>query len=167
MSWGAKKQKVLIAHIIGETDNPFQLQKKEDGFRAYFTENNVEAEILRIEIQSTDQSVINKKIRAIIQADELVKGIFVTNEKVFTVAALLGKHSRKDIMLIGYDFLQENIEYLKKDCIDFLICQKLQEQGYRAVMALYQKLVFNTDLEKVYYMPIDIVTRENYIYYNN
>ena len=83
------------------------------------------------------------------------------------VAALLEKLGRKDIMLIGYDFLKENIEYLKKDMIDFLICHKLQEQGYRAVMALYHKLVFSTEQEKVYFMPIDIVTKENYTYYNN
>jgi LacI family transcriptional regulator len=73
----------------------------------------------------------------------------------------------KNILLIGYDFLQENIEYLKNDVIDFLICQKPQEQGYRGIMALYQNLVLDVAVEKSYFMPIDIITKENYIFYRN
>jgi LacI family transcriptional regulator len=51
--------------------------------------------------------------------------------------------------------------------IDFLICQKPQEQAYRGVMALYQHLAFAIPVEKKYFMPIDIITKENYTYYRN
>jgi LacI family transcriptional regulator len=164
---GNRKNRILIVNIIGETDNEEHLLKKEEGFRTYFLDNKIANPIIRVEIHSTEQAIISKKLKAVFETHPDLDGIFVTGEKVHLVAAFLLKQGTKDIMLIGYDFLNENIEYLKKDIIDFLICQKLQEQGYRAVIALYQKLVFNADVEKVYYMPVDIVTRENYIYYNN
>ena len=51
--------------------------------------------------------------------------------------------------------------------IDFLICQKPQEQGYKGMMALYQSVVLNGEVEPTYYMPIDIITKENYKSYRN
>ena len=167
MNLGEEKELILIVNIIGETDNEEHLEKKEEGFRSYYAENQLKVDIVKTNIRSADKATISKKLKALLQTDLRVKGIFVTNEKVFMVASLLEKMGRKDIMLIGFDFIKENLEYVKKDFIDFLICHKLQEQGYRAVMALYQKLVFNAEQEKVYFMPIDIVTKENYSYYNN
>jgi LacI family transcriptional regulator len=48
-----------------------------------------------------------------------------------------------------------------------LISQQPQEQGYKSIMALYNFLVHAVVLEKNYFMPIDIITRENYMYYRN
>jgi LacI family transcriptional regulator len=91
----------------------------------------------------------------------------VTNSRVFSVASFLEKSKRTDISLIGYDFLKENIEYLKKGLIDFLICHKPEEQGYRGLMALYQTLVLGSPVDKVHFMPIDIITKENQAFYQN
>jgi LacI family transcriptional regulator len=59
------------------------------------------------------------------------------------------------------------MEHLKNGVIDFLICQKPQEQGYRGIMALYHHLILDLKVADRYYMPIDIVTRENCAYYKN
>ena len=95
-----------------------------------------------------------------------VKLIFVTNSKVSMVAEYLMKSNQK-MILIGYDFLQENIEYLDKGFINFLICQKPEEQGYRGVMALYHHLILKIPIVNIDYMPIDIITKENYEFYKN
>jgi LacI family transcriptional regulator len=167
MNAAGKKGKILIVNIVSETDNPQHLAKKEEGFRAWFEENAIKTPIVKIDIHSIDQQLINKKLKATLQAHSDVQAIFVTGCWVFLVAGFLEIYPGKKIMLVGYDFLDRNVEYLKKDLVDFLICQKLHEQGYRGIMMLYQHLVFNTQPEKVYSMQIDIVMRENYIYYNN
>ena len=71
------------------------------------------------------------------------------------------------MFLVGYDFLTESIAQLKRGTIDFLICQKPQEQGYKGIMALYQSVVLNADVEATHFMPIDIITKENYKSYSN
>ena len=91
----------------------------------------------------------------------------MTNSRVSSVARFLEEHEIHDVKVIGYDFLEENITYLKKGVIDFLICQKPQEQGYKGLMSIYQFLLGSSPIEDKEYMPIDIITKENYIYYKN
>ena len=80
---------------------------------------------------------------------------------------MLTRNDRRGIILIGFDYIEENIRYLEEGLIDFLICHKPEEQGYRGVMNLYQRLVLLQEIEPVQYMPIDIITRENHRYYSN
>ncbi len=84
---------------------------------------------------------------------------------MFSVATFLENKHKKDIALVGYDFIKENIQHLNTGTIDFLICHKPEEQAYRAMMVLYQTLVRGQQVEKTQYMPIDIITRENQEFY--
>lgn len=161
-----EKHKVAVVNISKETDSYNYLQI-EEGFRSYFKDHNLPIEIIRIDIKDTDSlSVTRDLTRALHQHDD-IEAIFVTNSRVFSVAAFLEKSKRTDISLIGYDYLKENIAYLNKELIDFLICHKPEEQGYRGLMALYQTLVLGAPVEKTHFMPIDIVTKENQAFYQN
>jgi LacI family transcriptional regulator len=159
--------KVLIVNISREIDFHHHLIRKEDGFRAYFTENHIARQIIKTDINQTDYTSIKKKLAEVINSNPDIAAIFVTNSRVLSVARYLEENGLEDILLMGFDFLEENVKYLQKNIIDFLICQKPQEQAYRGVFALYNKLVLEVDVEKVTFMPIDIITRENYKYYNN
>ena len=77
------------------------------------------------------------------------------------------ENNQKDVILIGYDFLKENIDYMDRGIIDFLVCQKPKQQGYRGLISLYQHLAFGSAVEKIYFMPIDILTKENSAFYRN
>lgn len=159
------KDKILIVNVSREIENHHHLLRKEEGFRAYFANN--EKKILKIDIRQTNDRSVEKKVAEALAEHGTVKAIFVTNSRVSNVAHHLETTGKKDILLVGYDFLKENIAYLKKGVIDFLICQKPQEQGYRGVMALYQHTVHAAPVEKVSFMPIDIITKENYVFYKN
>jgi len=167
LATGVDTGKMLIVNIMSDTDNEEHLSAKEAGFKAWFNDNNIKRSFVKLDIRSIELATVNRKIKKVLAEHKNIQAIFVTGSRVSLVAATLEKYSKKKILLVGYDFLEENIRYLKKNVIDFLICQKLHEQGYKGTMTLYQKLVFNTEIETVYYMPIDIVTRENYTYYNN
>ena len=94
-----------------------------------------------------------------------VKGIFVTNSRSHLVANYLNENQINSIVFAGYDLISENMIYLEKGTIDFLIGQRPKEQGYKAIMAVFSFLVLKQEVEKVNYSPIDIITKENAKYY--
>ncbi|GAB3167342.1 LacI family DNA-binding transcriptional regulator [Telluribacter humicola] len=168
LTYGLKgnSHKLLIVNISKEVDN-FNYPQIEEGFRSFFQERGDSNAIVRIDIRQTGYASVREELSKALQQHPDVDALFVTNSRVSSVARFLESQSLHDTLLIGYDYLPDNIEYLKKGTIDFLICHKPEEQGYRGVMALYQTLVFSASVEKEYFMPIDIVTRGNYEYYRN
>lgn len=160
--------KILVVNISKEIDSYHHLSRKEEGFRAYFKDHEKKVRIIKTDITpDTDYLSVAKQLTEVLSTHTDVKAIFVTNSRVFSVAQFLEKTNQENIFLVGYDFLPQSIEYLKKGVIDFLICQKPQEQGYKGIMALYQNVVLNADIEATHYMPIDIITKENYKSYRN
>lgn len=157
---------ILIINISREIDNHHHLLKKEEGFRAYFKDHNKAINIIKLDIKDTDLKSIERNLTRIFDEHSNIKIVFVTNSRVSKVAHFI-EHTQKDVILIGYDFLKENIEYMDNGIIDFLVCQKPKQQGYRALMSLYQHLAFGSPVEKIYFMPIDILTKENLAFYRN
>lgn len=161
------QSKVLVLNISKEIEYNHHILRKEEGFRTYFKDNGKSNEIITVDIREADYSSVKKSLSRMLDQHPDIKIIFVTNSKVAVVAHYLETVGKGDVLLIGYDFITDNITYLKNGTVDFLICQKPQEQGYRGVMALYQHLALGATPEKVYHMPIDILTRENYAFYKN
>lgn len=157
---------VLIVNISKEIDTLHHLLRKEEGFRAYFDSHNCSNPIVKIDIRDTDYLSVRKELTKVMSKHQ-IKGIFVTNSRVSSVARYLEESAVKGVKLVGYDFLEDNIEYLKKETIEFLISQKPKEQGYRGIMMLYNFLVHSAVIDQTYYMPIDILTKENYLFYRN
>ncbi|WP_443938915.1 LacI family DNA-binding transcriptional regulator [Pedobacter sp. MW01-1-1] len=161
-------EKILVVNISKEIDSYHHLSRKEEGFRAYFAKKGKNVQILKTDItQHTDYNSVAKCLTKVLQEHPDIKAIFVTNSRVFSVAQFLEQTQQQHVCLVGYDFLPQSIEHLKKGTIDFLICQKPQEQSYKGIITLYQNVVLNTEIEHTHYMPIDIITRENYKSYRN
>lgn len=159
--------KILVVNIVKEIDNQHHVVRKEEGFKTYFRDKNIDAEIVEVHIRKTDFRAVELKLAEVFEQHRDITSVFVTNSRVFSVARFLEKRGLDDILLIGYDFIEENIEYLKSGRINFLICQKPEEQGYRGVMALYHHLILKIPIGSIDYMPIDIITKENYEFYKN
>lgn len=157
---------ILMLHITRELEMDHHLLRKEEGFRAYWQQQENSHELITMHIGQTDPEAIRHHISRQLK-NSSIRVLFVTNSRVAAVAKVLEELNRTDLLLIGYDFLEDSIAYLKKNVIDFLICQKPQEQAYLGMMALYDKLVLNQPVKTVHFMPIDIITRENYLFYNN
>jgi LacI family transcriptional regulator len=155
--------KILIVNISKGIEKYHELLRKEEGMMAYFKDKKIN--VCRTDIKKTDYASVAAALSTILEKEPGIKLIFVTNSRVSTVARYLDKPDSRHILLIGYDFTRENIAYLENKTIDFLICDKPQEQGYRGIMALYQSLVFDVAVEKTLFMPIDIISKENYKFY--
>lgn len=157
---------ILIVNVTKELEDRHHLERKEEGLRAYFRDHQLSNKIVSLDILQFDPGSIENALSIALQQNKNIRVLFVTNSRVSAVASYL-KQVNQEVLLVGYDFLKENIEYLNEGVIDFLICQKPVEQAYRGVMSLYQHLVLSATVEDIYFMPIDIITKENYAYYRN
>ncbi|GAB2778282.1 LacI family DNA-binding transcriptional regulator [Rhabdobacter roseus] len=162
----ARPGKVGVVNISKEVAN-YNYLPIEEGFRAFFREHQPEKEILRVDIGQTDYASVAAGLAVVLATHPDLAALFVTNSRVSTVATFLEATNRQHLLLIGYDFLPENVAHLRQGTIDFLICHQPEEQGYRGIMALYQSLVFSASIDKVHFMPIDIITEENHEFYRN
>jgi LacI family transcriptional regulator len=162
-----EKRRILVVNIVKEIDNQHHVVRKEEGFKSYFKDRSIDADIIEVHINQTDYKAVEKRLSEVFDEDPGITSVFVTNSRVFSVARFLEKRGLRDILLIGYDYIEENIQFLRNGMINFLICQKPEEQGYRGVMALYRHLILKIPIANIDYMPIDIITKENYEFYRN
>lgn len=156
---------ILILHFAKEMDNLNHLVQRKKGFSQWFINKiNNQQQLFTSEVSDTENELWMEKIKRKVD-EKNIKGIFVTNSKVFYVGRLIEKLELKNIKVIGHDLLKENVEYLKKDIVQFLICQRPEEQGYNAINKLFRKIVQKRVIAKKNYTSIDIVTKENVNYY--
>ena len=90
-----------------------------------------------------------------------INSVFVPNSRVYIVAKFIKVNNLKDIRVVGYDLLKDNLEYLNEGKIDFLINQKPEDQGYLGINHLYKKLVLKEEIEITNYIPLEIIVKEN------
>jgi LacI family transcriptional regulator len=166
LSFGMRQDgDLLILNLPGRKHNQNHLVTRELGFRTYFEETKHNVYNLRsIELeQFSDKSFYSKMNHAF--KNFRVKGIFVTNSRVYRAVDYLIKNDINNVRIVGYDLIPRNIQYLKEGRIDFIISQKPEEQGYRGIMNLFNYLLLNRNVEETQYLPMDILTKENIEYY--
>lgn len=156
---------ILVIHFAKEMDNQNHLVQREMGFYHWY-ESNIENkhQLFTTEVEDTHDQQWMTNIKALIDQHN-IKGIFVTNSKVFNIGCLVEKMNISNLKIIGHDLLKENVEYLKKGIVQFLICQRPEEQGYNAVNKLFRHVVQKQNISKKNYTSIDIITKENVDYY--
>jgi LacI family transcriptional regulator len=165
----ASPNEVLILKLISNTGTNHHLKKREDGFNAFISssENKKSIRIHSQEIDITTDEKLYKGLDEVISKYTGLGGIFAVNSRVHKVARYIEEKKIQGLVLMGYDLLTENIHYLDKGVIQFLIGQKADEQGYKSVMALFNYLLLNKPVDKTNYSPIDIIMKDNIDYYRN
>lgn len=158
--------RILLMNIAKDIDSDYHILRKEEAFTAYFAERGPDR-LLKQNLYETDYLSVKKAMATTLKEYPDIKLIFVTNSRVSLVARYLLEEKKENILLMGYDFLNRNIDFLNRGIIDFLVCEKPQEQAYRGIKALYRYLMFEERQEKEYFMPIDIIHRENQRFYRN
>jgi LacI family transcriptional regulator len=158
---------ILILHFAKERDNMNHLVQREKGFYAYFSRNKPESKrvLITMEIAEPTHSDFQEQIKTVLKNNETIGGIFVTNSQVYYLGRILEQLERLNIRVIGHDLINENISFLRKGIIDFLICQRPEEQGYSAIITLFENIVLKKDVKNENYTSIDIITKENLDYY--
>ncbi|HJZ41546.1 MAG TPA: substrate-binding domain-containing protein [Bacteroidales bacterium] len=161
--------KVLILNLARNKLITRHMQLREQGFMNYFKEVVPDHCIraLPVEIDLSQAQEPGASMHEILSHETDISGIFVTNSRVHKVARYLSGMPGRHRLLVGYDLIEANLEFMENGIIDFLICQKPEEQGYKSAMAMYDYLLTGTAIGKVNHSPIDIVVKENSGYYRN
>jgi LacI family transcriptional regulator len=151
-------RRVLVIKNEPEIERTSVFLQRIKGFYSFFEENKNLSNFTFSEI------IINDSLNSTLNLDmfEDIDSIFVPNSRAYIVAQFLEKNNIVGKRVVGYDLLKKNIEYLNKGFIDFLINQKPENQGYMGVQLLYKKLVLHEPVESTYYMPLEIIVKENY-----
>ncbi len=164
ISYGVKEESnTLIFKITSNIENTsktiFNL-KKIQGFYSYFKENNLNIPKFNFtEINIKDS--IKNSIK--IEMFNGINSVFVLNSRVHIVSKFIKENNLKNIRVIGFDLLKQNIDYLNEGFIDFLIDQKPEKQGYLAIKYLSNKIVLKENIvTKNNYVNVGIVVKENF-----
>ncbi len=156
---------ILILQFAKQLDNLNHLVQREKGFYDYFSKNGINRKVQTKEIANPAEQESQTIIIELLKSSPDIKGIFVTNSQVYYLARILEKLNLTGIKVIGHDLINENIDFLNKGFIDFLICQRPEEQGYNAIITLFEHLVLKREVKTENYTSIDIIAKENLNYY--
>ena len=153
--------KLAVFHLDADIHNSIHLMEKERGFREYFKNNNsVSFEINEYNFNQSDASFPDQLGRLF--SDPQLRGIFVsTSTGTSAVASLMEKHGKKEIRLIGYDILAENLKYLRSGTIDFLINQNPKRQAFLGISHLVNHLMFKEKAPDQELFPLEVITKQN------
>lgn len=150
---------VLIVSLTGEHDNHLQFMSRENGFRDFFKKKDVEITKYESSLENEDET--KEELLALLKNHQNIKAVFVTNG-IHKVAPVFQKD--KNCTLLGYDLIEENVTYLKKEVIDFLISQNPYTQAYAGLKLFYDLLVLKKTLNKTHFLPINIIMKSNLKY---
>lgn len=161
ISYGIKNDSNVLILIINQnvesTSRTNVFLQRIKGFYAFFEEHQglPKFNFTEINIKYDIENQLTKNMFAAIDC------VFVPNSRVYIVAKFIKENNLKDIRVIGYELLKQNLEYLNNGIIDFLIHQKPEEQGYMGINHLYKKSVLKEHVEDLHYMPLEIIVQEN------
>ncbi|MCK8494861.1 substrate-binding domain-containing protein [Spirosoma sp. RP8] len=157
---------VLIVNIVQEHDNYLQFDQREEGFRAFFDQlpQPHSFELVKMESRQGMKEEFEDKLTKLIHANPRLKGIFTVNG-VQHIAPIVEKQNLTGLTLIGYDIIPQTIHYLQNGIINFIISQQPKIQAYNGIKLLYENVLLKKQLNKNYYLPIDIVMKSNLKYY--
>jgi len=152
------ERQVLIFKITREIESTSVYLQRIDGFYSFFKDHNELTNFKFSEVTIKDSGIDQLSLEIF----SGINSVFVPNSRAYIVARFLEQNNIKGVRIIGYDLLKENIEYLNKGIIDFLINQRPEEQGYMGINYLYKKMVLQETVENTNYIPLEIILKENY-----
>jgi LacI family transcriptional regulator len=159
--------KVLVLNIAKGLENYSYLNTKIEGYKEYLMNLDKNFEIHTVDIPFNAYSEVESELLVAVNRYK-PHVVFVTNSRVSMVGRFFEEQVQlKKPYLIGFDFLETNVDYLSRGIVDFLICQRPDKQGYLALNHLYRFFLLKESGASFKPMPIDILTVENYMFYES
>jgi LacI family transcriptional regulator len=150
-----------ILHFDEDPTDSVHLLEKEKGFREYIYEKFGAVLIHSLNRVNSSDAKFKYQFQELLSNSNL-KGLFASTSMGTSLAAeLLQKYGKHNIRLVGYDLLEENINFLKSGIIDFLIHQNPTQQAFLGLNCLANHLVFKKETSERNLFALEIITRQN------
>nr|WP_320120716.1 LacI family DNA-binding transcriptional regulator [uncultured Marinifilum sp.] len=161
-----KNGDILIINLAKNLENVHHLKKRTQGFLDYFMEHGQNEGLkINIEIPTSKSQIITEQVDHILSTHKNIKAIFITGSKVYKIAEYLIKNNLEDIVLVGFDPIEQNIKYLNRGTIKYLIGQHPYQQGFKAVKKLFEHVMLHNSIKKDEVLPVNIINRESFKLY--
>lgn len=151
-------------HIGQKPSN--QISLRMSGFSSYVLEKKNSSKLHRAALEVGNTGHNEKVIHQLLLQNPNIEGAVIISSRSFAAAEFFDKYKLSQIPLIGFDLLEENVRYLKKNVISYLIAQRPEEQGFKGIKALSDHILFKKPVSRINYTPIDILTQENIDFYS-
>lgn len=155
--------------IVKQTNNKIfsqHIESRINGFNNYFTDNNINVNTDIVEIDLLNTNEPDKTLSKIFEQNKTYHCIFVPNSRAYLLANYFVKNNLKFKLVIGYDLIAQNQKHLVNQNITYLLCQKPEQQAYKAINALFSYITLKTPVNRINFSAVDIVTNENLENYN-
>ena len=155
----------LIVHTRVDISNYHAFSKRIEGFKDFYSKNNIPTETLILSFDNLNDIEENKqKINSFLRENETIKGIFVPSSRISNIVNCIDDEHLSKTQLIGFDTTPQNTKCLEEDKISFLISQKSFDQGHESIRLMADFLIQKKVPTSKIYSPIDILTKENVKY---
>jgi LacI family transcriptional regulator len=149
--------------VVRPYTEAFNLNERARGFNAWFA---LQKDVVLLDVVCPERHLneMPALLHAAHQKYPDLKGIFIVASMGHQIANFIYEQGwKKDISIIGYDLVTENVQCLKEGKIDCLISQRPEEQGRQVLYQLYKKIVLEEEPNPQFNMPLDIFFKENLI----
>ena len=144
-----------------------QQERREIGFREYMQRHHPHCQIRELDLHAKRDTEDTQMLDEFFAQHPTLKNGITFNSKAYIIGEYLQKKGMTDFNLMGYDLLQRNVTCLKQGSIFFLIAQQPVLQGFNGIKTLCEHLILKKDAPGEYFMPIDLLTKENIDFYYN
>lgn len=131
------------------------------GFMAYYNENNLTNQLHKVPYSAINTEDNDKLIGDFFRKNPNVRGAVVLNSRGNIIADYFRKQNITHVKFVCIDMTETNIKALKEGHIDFIMGQRPEQQGFMAMEALFQFLIYGKKARFENFMPIDIISKEN------
>lgn len=156
------KDNILLVNLSENSIDQNHLLERSNGFRSFFAKKNRSGAIIETDINNLNDTFIREKLSYVFKNIPQIKAVFVPSSRVYLIAKYIDECQKKnDVIIVGYDLINENINYLKNNTIDYLISQNPIDQGFSSIEKIFKSVVLKQKIEKTTYFSIDIIIKEN------
>lgn len=163
VDFGIESQKdVLMVNIARDMGNTQHLAMRNQGFMSYFMDSARNTGLkITLDIHSANPDLIYQRLKHVLDNHSNIGAIWVSSAKTYVVARCLEQLGHRHLVVVGYEVYDENVQYLKKKLVHFLIAQNPVKQSRKAVRNMFQYLSSQMVPMRQEYKKIEIVNSEN------
>lgn len=163
-----RQNDILITKIFYKQDVlSNQVINRERGFMDYLKKTDFSGKVIDVHLRINDPIYNFNTLDNIFQQNKnyTIAGAITFNSSCHILGNYLKVRGNRDVYLVGYDLIEKNKELLRQGIIKLLIGQRPELQGFNAIKALTNKIIMGIEPERINFMPIDLLIKENVDYY--
>ncbi|MBR6252199.1 MAG: LacI family DNA-binding transcriptional regulator [Bacteroidales bacterium] len=157
---------ILMVNLAKDFDNAQHITSRNQGFLSYFMDlgrNN--GMRMAIDIPQATTEAVCERLKTVFDNNKNIGAIWVSGVHTYLVAQFLERTARRNIILVGHEVYEQNVNYLQRNYIQFLIAQQPKDQGIKALNSMFAYLTDGKQPIKQEYQKVEIVNSENVRFY--